>query len=98
MSGRYRPVSSWGIPGGEHELSCASVVAVNQAADNICAIARLDRIVADPAIVHGKPAVRGTRITVQTILELLAAGESIEELLAEDDELERDDVLARRRL
>jgi uncharacterized protein (DUF433 family) len=55
---------------------------------------RLDRIVADPAIVHGKPAVRGTRITVQAILELLAAGETFEEVLAEYDELQRDDILA----
>lgn len=55
---------------------------------------RLNRITTDPAIVHGKPAVRGTRITVQTILELLAAGETFEELLVEYDELERDDLLA----
>jgi uncharacterized protein (DUF433 family) len=55
---------------------------------------RLDRITADPAIVHGKPAVRGTRIPVQVILELLAAGETFEELLTEYDELQRDDILA----
>jgi uncharacterized protein (DUF433 family) len=55
---------------------------------------RLERITADPAIVHGKPAVRGTRIPVQVILELLAAGETFEELLAEYDELQRDDILA----
>lgn len=55
---------------------------------------RLDRIIADPGVVHGKPAVRGTRVTVQTILELLAAGETFDEVLAEYDELERDDLLA----
>ena len=55
---------------------------------------RLDRIISDPEIVHGKPAVRGTRIMVQTILELLAAGETFDELLAEYDELEYDDILA----
>lgn len=55
---------------------------------------RLDRITADPTVVHGKPAVRGTRITVQVILELLAAGESFDEMLAEYDELDRDDILA----
>jgi len=55
---------------------------------------RLDRITVDPAIVHGKPAIRGTRIPVQVILELLAAGETVEELLADYDELERDDILA----
>jgi uncharacterized protein (DUF433 family) len=55
---------------------------------------RLERITADPAVVHGKPAVRGTRIPVQVILELLAAGETFEGLLAEYDELRRDDILA----
>jgi uncharacterized protein (DUF433 family) len=54
----------------------------------------LDRIVVDPEIVHGKPRIRGTRLTVQVILELLAAGETIDELLGEYDELTRDDVLA----
>jgi uncharacterized protein (DUF433 family) len=55
---------------------------------------RLDRIAVDPEIVHGKPRIRGTRMTVQVILELLAAGETVEELLSEYDELTRDDVLA----
>jgi len=55
---------------------------------------RLDRISVDPAIVHGKPVIRGTRVTVQVILELLAAGETIDELLSEYDELTRDDILA----
>jgi len=55
---------------------------------------RLDRIAVDPQIVHGKPRIRGTRVTVQVILELLAAGESVDELLSEYDELTRDDVLA----
>lgn len=45
-------------------------------------------------MVHGKPAIRGTRVTVEVILELLAAGETFEDLLAEYDELERDDILA----
>jgi uncharacterized protein (DUF433 family) len=55
---------------------------------------RLDRIAVDPEIVHGKPRIRGTRVTVQVILELLAAGETVDELLSEYDELTRDDVLA----
>ena len=57
-------------------------------------MSRLGRIVTDPAVVHGKPAIRGTRIPVQVILELLAAGESVDELLREYDELVRDDILA----
>jgi uncharacterized protein (DUF433 family) len=55
---------------------------------------RLDRIAVDPQIVHGKPRIRGTRVTVQVVLELLAAGETVDELLSEYDELTRDDVLA----
>lgn len=57
-------------------------------------VSRLDRIAVDPQIVHGKPRISGTRVTVQIILELLAAGETTEELLAEYGELTRDDVLA----
>lgn len=55
---------------------------------------RPDRISVDPQVVHGKPVIRGTRVTVQVILELLAAGESTEELLGEFEELTRDDILA----
>ncbi len=55
---------------------------------------RLDRIVVDPDVVHGKPRIRGTRVTVQVILELLAAGETFEELLVEYDELSHEDLLA----
>jgi uncharacterized protein (DUF433 family) len=54
----------------------------------------LDRITVDPDVVHGKPRIRGTRITVQVVLELLAAGETLDDLLAEYDELTRDDLLA----
>ena len=43
---------------------------------------------------HGKPVIRGTRVTVQVILELLAAGETVHELLSEYDELTTDDILA----
>lgn len=53
-----------------------------------------DRITVDPAICNGKPTIRGKRITVQTILEFLAAGDSIEELLEQYPTLEREDILA----
>ena len=43
----------------------------------------MERIVVDPDICNGRPTVRGTRITVQTVLEFLGAGDSVEELLAE---------------
>lgn len=55
---------------------------------------RLDGITSSPEIVHGKPAIRGTRIMVQTVLELLASGMTFEEILGDYDELERDDILA----
>lgn len=38
-------------------------------------------IVSDPAVMMGKPVVRGTRITVESILEKLASGESFEQIL-----------------
>ena len=40
-----------------------------------------DRIVIDPKICNGRPVIRGTRITVQTILEFLGAGDSIDDVL-----------------
>jgi len=58
------------------------------------ALTHLDRISVDPAIVHGKPRIQGTRVTVQVILELLAAGETFDELLDEYDELTREDLVA----
>jgi uncharacterized protein (DUF433 family) len=53
-----------------------------------------DRVIIDPDICNGKPVIRGTRITVQTILEFLAAGDSIEEVLEEYPTLTRDDIHA----
>ncbi len=41
-----------------------------------------DKIISDPAIMMGKPVIAGTRITVEFILEKLAAGETVEQLLA----------------
>lgn len=52
------------------------------------------RIVIDPRISHGKPCVAGTRIWVSLVLDFLASGESIEQILAEYPQLKRDDVLA----
>ena len=54
----------------------------------------LNRIAIDRDIVHGKPRIRGTRVTVQVILELLAAGESFEDLLSDYDELCEEDIKA----
>ena len=54
----------------------------------------LERITVDPAICHGKPVVRGLRYPVETLLELLSSGMTIEDILADYEDLERDDVLA----
>ena len=51
-------------------------------------------IVSDPAVMMGKPVVAGTRITVELILEKLAAGETIEQLLEAHPRLTREGVSA----
>ncbi len=54
----------------------------------------LHRITIDPNICHGKPCIRGLRYPVEFILELLSSGMSIEDIIADYDDLERDDILA----
>lgn len=54
----------------------------------------LSRITVDPEICHGKPCIRGLRYPVESILEYLAGGDSVEQVLAEFPDLERNDVLA----
>lgn len=54
----------------------------------------LDRIEIDPEVMLGKPVVRGTRITVEIILEKIAAGCPVEEILEQYPRLTREDVLA----
>ncbi len=53
-----------------------------------------ENIIIMPDVCGGKPVVRGTRITAQSVLEMLAAGDPIEEVLAAYPSLTRDDVLA----
>jgi uncharacterized protein (DUF433 family) len=57
-------------------------------------VTRLDRITADPAICHGQPTIRGLRYTVESVLDLLAAGMTVDEVLADYPDLEREDILA----
>jgi uncharacterized protein (DUF433 family) len=52
------------------------------------------RITVDPDICHGKPCIRGLRYPVEMILELLSSGMSPEEILADYEDLEREDILA----
>ena len=54
----------------------------------------LSRITIDPEICHGKPCIRHLRYPVESMLEYLAGGETIDELLAEFPDLERDDLRA----
>lgn len=54
----------------------------------------LKRITVDPQICHGKPVVRGLRYPVEMLLELMSAGMTIDEILADYGDLEREDLLA----
>lgn len=53
-----------------------------------------DRIIVDPEILAGKPVIRGTRLAVEFVLDLLAAGESETEILENYPGLTREDILA----
>jgi uncharacterized protein (DUF433 family) len=54
----------------------------------------LERITIDPAICHGKPCIRGMRWPVEVIIDMLGSGMTIEQILEDHNELEREDVLA----
>ncbi len=57
-------------------------------------IALLDRITIEPGKCGGRPCIRGSRMRVSDVLELIANGASFEEVLADHPSLERDDLLA----
>ena len=54
----------------------------------------LERITIDPGTCHGKPCIRGLRYPVETILELLSAGMTTEDILRDYEDLDREDILA----
>jgi len=54
----------------------------------------LEHISIDPQVCFGKPCIRGTRIWVSFVLDLIAAGLSVEEVREEYPQLSREDVLA----
>ena len=54
----------------------------------------IDRIVINPEIRSGKPIIKGTRITVTDILEYLAGGMSVEEILLDFPDLNLEDIQA----
>jgi uncharacterized protein (DUF433 family) len=53
-----------------------------------------EMIVSDPKVMMGKPVIRGTRITVESIVERVGAGESVEAIVAAHPRLTREAVLA----
>lgn len=54
----------------------------------------IDRITANPRILGGKPVIRGTRLSVEFILDLLASDVSEEEILEDYSHLTKDDIHA----
>ena len=54
----------------------------------------ISRITSNPDICHGKPVIRGLRYPVQNVLELLASGMTNQEILADYEDLEEEDLLA----
>lgn len=54
----------------------------------------LTRITINPLICHGKPCIRTLRYPVEVLLELLSGGMTMEEILADYEDLEHDDLLA----
>lgn len=54
----------------------------------------MNRIEINPSVCNGKPVIRNTRITVQTVLSYLSAGDTVDEVLVAHPRLTREDVLA----
>ena len=55
---------------------------------------QLDRITIDPEICHGKPCIRGMRWPVEVIIDLLGSGMSMDQIIEDHPELEKEDILA----
>ena len=54
----------------------------------------MQRITIDPHICHGKPCIRGLRYPIEILLELLSAGMTVAEILADYEDLEQEDIFA----
>lgn len=54
----------------------------------------IKRITIDPEICHGKPCIRGVRWPVEVIIDMLGSGMTIDEILDDHKELEKEDILA----
>jgi uncharacterized protein (DUF433 family) len=86
---RPRKSARWARPcdpdgGDEVEMAMASTV---RAGEN-----RFDRITFDPEVMGGRACIRGMRVTVATIVDQIAEGSSVDDLLADYPYLEREDV------
>ena len=57
-------------------------------------MSRINRITIAPEISHGKPCIRGMRWPVEVIIDMLSSGMTIEQIVEDHPELEREDVLA----
>ncbi len=57
-------------------------------------MADLDRITFDPSVMGGKPCIRGMRVTVGTIVGLIATGSTVDEILSDYPYLEPEDIPA----
>src|SRR4051794_10636866 len=84
MMHRHEP--SWGLDEARSEMGRPDIISVMDPL--------LARITIDPSICHGKPCIRGLRYPVETLLELLSSGMTFDEILADYEDLERDDLLA----
>jgi uncharacterized protein (DUF433 family) len=54
----------------------------------------INRITIDPEICHGKPCIRGMRWPVEVIIDMLGSGMTIEQILDDHKELEKEDIYA----
>ncbi len=54
----------------------------------------INRITIDPEICHGKPCIRGMRWPVEVIIDMLGSGMTIDQILDDHKELEKEDILA----
>ena len=57
-------------------------------------VSRINRITIAPEISHGKPCIRGMRWPVEVIIDMLSSGMTIEQIVEDHPELEREDILA----
>lgn len=58
----------------------------------------IERITTDPEICHGKPCIRGMRWPVEVLIDMIGSGMSIEQILEDHPELEREDIFVLKNL